>query len=308
MEYGTKVACIENVKQALAMPLADIPHRREPNAILMCDPSYFEVKDCKNPFMTSNLGCVDTSEARKQWQRLKETFENLGYPVRVIAAEPDIEDMVFAANQVVPGLDENDKPFVLLAEMVHASRQREIPFYAKWFKELGYELRYLTAEPNPPRYEGQGDAIWHPSRRLLWAGCGFRTEKAAHELIAKVLRVPVISLRLANPLHYHLDTAFCVLDEHSVMYYPPAFDESGNALIKHYFRNIIEVPEADAKNFACNALALGKNVVIQRGSASTCEQLRALGFAPVEVDTSEFMKSGGSVFCLKVMFYLGNPT
>ena len=30
---------------------------------------------------------------------------------------------------------------------------------------------------------------------------------------------------------------------------------------------------------------------------------RRAGFTPIEVDTSEFMKSGGSVFCLKVMIY-----
>jgi N-dimethylarginine dimethylaminohydrolase len=43
--------------------------------------------------------------------------------------------------------------------------------------------------------------------------------------------------------------------------------------------------------------------VLQKGSASACADLRRLGFKPVEVDTSEFMKSGGSVFCMKQVVY-----
>jgi N-dimethylarginine dimethylaminohydrolase len=297
-------ACIENVEQAQSLPLAEIAARREPNAILMCPPTYFEVKDEKNPFMSANIGSTDVQRALEQWLQLKVAFENLGYPVHVVPAEPDIEDMVFAANQVLPALDAEEKPFVLLSEMVHPSRRREVPFFAKWFEELGYQIRQLSDDPNPPRYEGQGDTIWHPGRRLLWAGYGSRTEKAAHQLICKLLQVPVVSLQLVNPLFYHLDTAFCVLDENTVLYNPAAFNADGNALIKHYFSNPIEVSETDACNFACNAVVLGKNVVIQKGSTEACEQLRAHGFTPIEVDTSEFMKSGGSVFCLKVMFYL----
>ena len=33
------------------------------------------------------------------------------------------------------------------------------------------------------------------------------------------------------------------------------------------------------------------------------KRLRAAGFEPVEMDTSEFLKSGGSVFCMKLMFW-----
>jgi N-dimethylarginine dimethylaminohydrolase len=31
--------------------------------------------------------------------------------------------------------------------------------------------------------------------------------------------------------------------------------------------------------------------------------LREAGFTPLELDTSEFIKAGGSVFCMKLMFW-----
>jgi N-dimethylarginine dimethylaminohydrolase len=56
--------------------------------------------------------------------------------------------------------------------------------------------------------------------------------------------------------------------------------------------------------FACNAHALdGKTVIMQRGAREAVSRLGALGFRVVEVDTGEFLKSGGSVFCLKMMIY-----
>ena len=39
------------------------------------------------------------------------------------------------------------------------------------------------------------------------------------------------------------------------------------------------------------------------GANEANAKLRSAGFNVVEVDTSEFMKSGGSVFCLKMMVY-----
>jgi N-dimethylarginine dimethylaminohydrolase len=283
--------------------LSQIPTRPEPNAVLMCEPTFFEVKDTKNPFMAANVGATVQSLAAEQWEQLKRTFENLGHPVKVIQAAPEVEDMVFAANQVLPGIDDEGKPLVVLSEMLHESRRREVPFYSQWFEEQGYRVVRLCGDQDPPRFEGQGDAIWHPGRRLLWIGYGFRTQKEAHEHIAKHLRAAHVSLQLVDPQFYHLDTAFCPLDENTVMYYPPAFTDEGVEQINTYFENTIAVGEQDAHNFACNAVALGKNVILQQGSTEVCEKLRAAGFIPVEVDTSEFMKSGGSVFCLKMMIY-----
>lgn len=301
MAINTNIGCFERLEQVKVLRISDFPPKVEPKMALMCEPTYFEVKDAKNPFMEGNLGAVDTVKAREQWQALKQTFEKCGLQVKVLPAIAGLEDMVFAANQVLPGIRDG-QPFVVLSEMTHESRRREVPFYRQWFANAGYRILELPGIDHP-RFEGQGDVIWHPGREVLWAGFGSRTEERVPQLLCDLLKVAVMKVHLAGSKFYHLDTAFCVLDETTVMLHSPAISPVSMELIRYFFPNVIDVSEADANNFACNALAFERNVILQKGSADTCEQLKKAGFTPVEVDTSEFMKSGGSVFCLKMMIF-----
>lgn len=294
---------ITTLAEAAALNLASLPRRREPTSVLMCSPEHFEIVDVKNAFMAGNEGSVDRGEARRQWEALKATFERLGHTVHVIPGAAGCEDMVFSANQVLPGEDEGGRPYVVLSQMRHESRRREVPFFERWFTAQGYGI--LKLDDPALLFEGQGDAIWHPGRRLLWGGYGHRTSLATYQEIAAKLEVPVIALELPTPDFYHLDTCFCALDEESVLIYPEALTSEGLALVNHFFPRVIEAPKEDAYGaFACNATALpGKNVVIQRGAGETQRRLEAAGFAVHEVETGEYIKSGGSVFCLKMMVY-----
>lgn len=289
--------------QQSGLSLRAIPPRIEPKRILMCEPRFFEIKDSKNPFMDGHLNSVDLAKAQKDWQQIRTTFEDLGYPVEVMTPVPGLEDMVFTANQVLQFIDGQGERVVVLAEMKHESRRREVLHFAEWFAQRGYVVRKLNVNGSGPRFEGQGDAIWHPRKNLLWGGFGFRTEEQAYDKLVELVDVPILKLRLVDPTFYHLDTAFCALDERSAMVYAPAFAPESLALIKQLFEVVLEVSEVDATNFACNAVALGKKIVLQRGSAGVCKGLIKLGFEPVEVDTSEFMKSGGSVFCIKMQIH-----
>lgn len=297
-ESGVMSKCIDVLDEN--MKLENLPDRSEPGAILMCDPAHFKVVDVKNPFMQGNVNKTDQEKAIKQWQGLKDTFEKAGSPVKVIAAERELEDMVFTANQVLLGENRRGARYVVLANMVHESRKKEVPHFGKWFFENKYEVLQIDPEI---AFEGQGDAIWQPGKQLLWGGWGHRTDKRAYDQIAKLLNVNVVRLHLVNPTFYHLDTCFCPLDGNTVMFYPGAFEQAGVKLIKHFFANAIEVGEKDASNFACNAVVIGRNVILQKGSPDTCQKLKESGFEPQEVDTSEFMKSGGSACCLKMFVY-----
>lgn len=298
---------IGSVEQLAPLGVSDFPKRIEAGNILMCPPTYFTIKDSKNPFMDGQVGNVDSELAARQWQVLKQVFSDLGCEVKEVEPQEDLEDMVFAANQVLPGLDENGKPFVILGEMRHEARRKEVPWYRQWFLANNYKVITLSdavPEGTPiPCFEGQGDAVWHPSRKLLWGGYGSRTDIQAYELVASLLHVPIITLKLTDPRFYHLDTCFSALDEDTVMIFEDAFDRAGLNLIESMFKTVIKVSETEALNFALNSVCIGKSVVIQKGSAKAVAALRANGFYPVEVDTSEFMKSGGSAFCLKMMIY-----
>jgi cyclic dehypoxanthinyl futalosine synthase len=53
---------------------------------------------------------------------------------------------------------------------------------------------------------------------------------------------------------------------------------------------------------ACNANAPdGKHVLIEARCARTMRAIRGAGFEVIPIDTSEFLKSGGSVFCMTMM-------
>ena len=208
--------------------------------------------------------------------------------------------MVFAANQTFPGIDARGARVCVTSHMRHPSRRREVPAYAAWFREHGYEV--VDTVPASLFFEGCGDALWHPGRALIWGGHGERTSRDVYPALAKRFDAPVLALELSRPPYYHLDTCFCGVDERTVLVHPQALTASGMALVRRIFPRVIEVDADEAsRSMACNAAAFpGDHVVIQSGARRTSAALRDLGYRVHEVDTSEFMKSGGSVFCLKM--------
>ena len=294
---------ITSLGDARALDMAALPARPEPRKLLMCPPDYFEVRDVKNAFMAGNIGAVNQGRARAEWTALKEAFERLGHEVVTIEPAPGREDMVFSANQALPGIDESGRPYVVMSRMRHESRRLEVPFFRKWFEDRGY--RILEVETPDTLFEGQGDALWHPGRQLLWGGYGHRTSLDTYRELARRLEVPIIALELPTDSYYHLDTCLCLLDERTALMYPGAFTAEGQEIIRALFPRVIEASDDEAaKAFACNATSLdGRYVVLQRGAPALVKRLAEAGFEPVEVETGEFIKSGGSVFCMKVIVY-----
>ncbi len=276
-----------------------VPPIPTPRAVQMCPPDAFDVVDVKNPFMVGNEGAVDRARARRQWDALRAAFEAAGMPVEVLPPEPDCEDMTFCANPSFPYLDRDGARVCLLGRMRSPSRERETPAVRAWFQAAGYRVVSI-----PAAYEGGGDTLSHPGRRLLWGGIGPRSEAAAYPIVSRTLDVEVKTLKLATKRFYHLDTCLCLLDEQSALVFEPAFEPAGLDLLRTEFSTLICVSSADADKMACNAVALPhRTVLIPTGCAQTVQQLRDRAFTVVEIDTGEFLKSGGSVFCLKQFLY-----
>lgn len=273
-----------------------------PTRLLMCPPDDFDVVDVKNPHMRGNVGRVDRSAARRQWDELRAAFQRCGARVDEITPTRGCEDMVFCANQTFPGVTPDGRRVCLLSNMHHESRRREVPAFADWFRAAGYEV---LPRGDAIGFEGSGDAIWHPGRRLIWGGYGHRTESTAYDRVASLFGAPIIRLKLLSDRFYHLDTCLCAIDERTALINPRAFEPHGVALIRSIFERVIDCPTDEADTgMACNATAIaGRAVVIQRGNPHTVAALRELGYAVEEVDTGEFLKSGGSVFCMKMYVF-----
>lgn len=286
--------------------LADLPPREPERDVLLCDPAYYEIGEPVNPHMRTAAGArrkVDRRAAWEQWEALGAAYARLGFRVHVIGSARGLADMVFAANPVLPLTDAEGRRSVVLSRMRHAARRPEVARYAAWFKERGFRAVELPGD-EALTFEGGGDGLLVPGRRAILAGIGPRTTEAALRALAPLAGMPVIGLRLPDERFYHLDTCLSLLDERTALFAPDGLEAAGRALVERLFPRVIAAPleEADSPGLACNAHCPdGRHVLIQRGNDRTCAALSKAGFEPIELDTSEFVKSGGSVFCLKSM-------
>ncbi|MBD3781216.1 MAG: N-dimethylarginine dimethylaminohydrolase [Micrococcales bacterium] len=255
---------------------------------LMCEPTHYTVSYEINPWMDSTR-YTDAGRAVQQWRTLRETFESLGHVVETIDPIPGLPDMVYAANgaTVVDGL-------VYSARFRHPERQPEGPAYEKWFADHGY-VTHTAEQVN----EGEGDIL--SVGDVLLAGTGFRTDRAAHDEIARVTGREVVSLELVDPHYYHLDTALAVLGSEpgaeQVAYFPPAFSDASRAELERRFPDAVIASERDAACLGLNAVSDGLNVVVAPGAVDLAAQLTERGYRPHPVDTSELFKGGGGAKC-----------
>lgn len=284
--------------------VADLPAMPQPGKVLMVKPTYFDVEYVINPHMEGFIGGVDTLQAQNEWEYLLDGYRELGFDVEVLRGQEGLPDMVFCANQSLPFMDQNGNKKVLMGLMHTDQRKGEVPFIEQWYRKNGYEIHHLNSD-KVSDFEGMGDAIWHFKRQLLWGGYGFRSSLKAYEHIAELFDTPVVLLELKDDKFYHLDTCFCVLNEKTALIYPDAFTEQGLAVIHKLFEKVIVATQYEAeKLFAVNAACPdGKNVLIQQGATDVNQKLRDAGFSVHEYSTYEFIKSGGSVFCMKMLLW-----
>ncbi|MBK8983561.1 MAG: amidinotransferase [Ignavibacteria bacterium] len=274
-----------------------------PQKILMCKPEYFDVTYYGNEFMKDNIGKVDKAESMKQWTGLKEIYESLGYEVTLIPPAEGLVDMVFTANQSLPFLDERGKNNVILSKMKNEQRQSEVKYFREFYEKLGYKIHEL---PDDVRYfESMGDCVIDFERNILFGGYGFRTDEITYDYIAEYTNFNIVKLKLINPFLYHLDTCLSVLNKDTAVIADDAFDTQSLESLKSYFPNIITVDiQENLKYFVCNCHCPDrKNVIVQSGSSKFKEDIKKSGFNLIETETTEFIKSGGSVFCMKLMLY-----
>ncbi|HET8864174.1 MAG TPA: arginine deiminase-related protein [Gracilimonas sp.] len=288
----------------LDFDLSDLESMPAPEKVLLVKPTYFSVEYVINPHMEGNIGDVDKLAAQNEWEHLKAAYEELGLYVHVEQGQRGYPDMVFCANQSLPNITKDGKKEVIMSVMHSDQRKDEVPFIQKVYEDSSYDIVHLD-HSRFSDFEGMGDALWHYKKRLIWGGYGYRSSKEVYDVISETFDTPVIALELVDDRFYHLDTCLCILDSETALIYPKAFTNEGLELIRAVFKNVIEASKYEAeKLFACNATCPdGKNVFIQQGCIDVNQKLKELGFKVHEFSTYEFLKSGGSVFCMKMLLW-----
>jgi N-dimethylarginine dimethylaminohydrolase len=268
----------------------------------MCPPTFFDIREPKNAYMASaSTGLpLDHAKAQQQWEDLRCALQDAGVKVELIDPVRDLDDMVFAANQVFVGHHERLGKFIVPSRMRHASRQMEVSFFVDWFRQRGHRIIDLDLEGE--YLEGHGDLLWHPDRSRIWAAYGFRSTRGGVQKFAAAMQelgFAVTPLQLVDEHCYHLDTCLCPLNDDAALIYPGAFSPDSLQTVHRGWKRIHELTKEEARQFMGNGIVANGRFITPRLTQSLGQILNREGLTPVVIDTSEFEKSGGSAFCMK---------
>lgn len=268
-------------RKLLKMPRYDRP------TILMCPPDFYGIEYEINPWMSRSRQS-DAEISREQWQTLHDLLTTLGADVQLLKPVKGLPDFVFTANA---GLVWRDKVF--LSQFRHEARQGETVLDDEWFQSQRFET---IPTPAHWSFEGAGDALFCGD--TLFGGYLIRSDAGAIQWLGREIGCRAIPLQLVDHYFYHLDTCFCPLAADLAVYYPPAFDDYAQRAIKQQIPHLISVPADEARRFACNAVVVGKQVVLNTGCPQLEAELENHGYEAHPTELGEFIKAGGSAKCL----------
>jgi len=268
--------------------------------IAMTSPASFDVSYDINPWMIGNIGQVDRGRAVAQWEALHAVLEKIGVQLQILPTPSTANpDAVFTANA---GLAFKNQ--FISSRFRYDERAGEEKFFNEYFATMGMTVVEPTfnLERFQVSFEGAGDALFNAERTILWFGVGWRSSysyKPTLERLFEPLGVRVQPLELIAERFYHLDTCFCPLDTGELLWYPAAFTENSQRMIReHWGTWAHELDREDALAFAANAVSVGHHIVLPLVSAGLVDRLSAAGYEVHQVDMSEFLKSGGACKCL----------
>lgn len=291
-------ASVANPRERDAAPSTSTP---KPTAhLLLCAPDHYAVSYRINPWMQPEAWSLDAArllrDAQDSWLELCGHYRRLGARIETMTPQPGLPDLVFTANSAVV-LDGK----AILARFRNPERRGEELHNRRCFEALRERgiVESLHEVPEGVCFEGAGDAIWDPSRRLMWMGYGQRSSLEARDTVRDVFGIDTVSLELATPRFYHLDTCLCVLPGGEIVWYPDAFAAGSQELLRGLVgEQLIEAGEEDASRFAINAVSIGRDVIMCHGSAQLRRELEERGYRVTIAPLDAFNRSGGAVYCL----------
>jgi N-dimethylarginine dimethylaminohydrolase len=287
--------------------------------VLMSGADYFDDGQAINPFMDKTVK-IDIEKAKSEHTAIAEALKSAGVEVKSVPPPQNCQDGVYTANWA---LVRGEK--AILSTLPNARKDEE-PYAEKALKNLG---KATFKVPEDIHFSGQGDAL--PCGNYLFAGTGYRTQKAAHDFIAQTLGYEVISLQTIpkktwygkavinkdsgwpDSYFYDIDLAFSVLRYPSegkkglVAWCPDAFVPNSRKVLRDFDGvDKIEVDLAEAKNgFACNLVSTGETIVMSALAPKFKAKLESLGFKVITPEITELAKGGGYIRCTTLT--LNNP-
>lgn len=255
--------------------------------ILMCAPQYFGVEYEINPWMKRERQ-VDHDLAVKQWESLVGILNSLGAAIELVTPQPGLPDLVFTANAAMIFHGR-----AILSRFRHEQRQGEERPFQESLQKLRFDVEQL---PEGLFFEGAGDALF--CGETLFGGYRIRSTARSLQEVGRLIERQVIPLELVDSRFYHLDTCFCPITSETAIWFPGAFDDYGQQVIREMIPDLIALNEEEAVAFAANAVVIGQHVVTNSGCPQLARELQSRGMESVDTPLGEFVKAGGSAKCL----------
>jgi N-dimethylarginine dimethylaminohydrolase len=188
--------------------------------------------------------------------------------------------------------------------MKYEQRQAELPYLKAMYDTYGIPyIEYPGVEP----FEGQAELKWFHGGTKALCGYGYRsTQKTFEELdrFFKELYGKESPELLVVPLnsfdYYHLDAAMLEYADSKCIVHKRAFSTASmNKIMKFLGKENVTVIDT-TDSFCLNAVIDGPNLLTHTLTDPSLKPLfeRLTGCSVVQIDTSDFERSGGSVRCM----------
>lgn len=260
---------------------------------LMVRPDHFRVAYAINPFMDLT-DQPDPAGAHEEYAAIVAAIRAAGGEVVELEQRPDSPDMVYAMNLGF-FVESGDGAGVVLSHMRYAERRQETASVETWATEHGYRRWQIGRDGVGAHFEA-GDAFaW---RGELLVGHGFRTEELAVKHLAHDLHVRARGFRLVRESIYHMDLAFCPLDDTHAMVCPEAFEGASARRLLDLVEKPLLLNVTEALTFCANSIVVGRTVIMPACPSRVRAQLEGWGFEVVVVEVPEYLKGGGAIRCL----------
>ena len=277
---------------------------------LCINPSTFEILDFQegqNPYVDIVYN-TDHKKVKAQHRELLKALRSTGAPVaeyRLTKHQTPLPDLVFVANGGI-ALPRLQGPLVLLPSMKYPQRQAELPYLIEMYKEIGIPtIPFLTKDV----FEGQAELKWFFGGNLAVCGPGHRSTVKSFKVLEKffdyvyglhgmdpprLLITPLISAD-----YYHLDVAMLEVNETTCIVHKRSMTSKSVAALRAagLTVHVIDTKDSFCLNAVISEGALVTHRLTEPGLAKTLKNLTGC-HRLIEVDTSEFEKSGGSVRCM----------
>jgi dimethylargininase len=234
---------------------------------------------------SANLGKPVYEQALQQHHAYVCALQMCGVAVTILPPDEEFPDSVFVED---PALC---TPHCAIVTRPGADRRRGeadciAPVLARFYRNVERIVE-------PGTLEG-GDVMVVGTH--YYVGCSRRTnERGARQLIGILEKYGMTGSIVGMKEALHLKTGLAYLEHNNLL-------ASGEFVTEPLFGafNIIQVP--DEQSYAANCIWVNDRVIMPLGYRSIRQQIVALGYEVIEVDTSEFRKVDGGVSCLSLRF------